>query len=127
MKFIVSISLHLLLLFVFTTAPNSRAWACGGKDNCKKETTEHKAKCKKDCCKKPYSESKKNKKGCCGDNCGCAVSLTVTADVPTQLSFNNAPIDCPLVQAKRAFFYKQSVIQSTIQDIWQPPITVLSV
>jgi hypothetical protein len=127
MKFIFSISLQFLLLLVFTTAPSSRAWACGGQDKCAKETTEHKAKCQKDCCKKPNSESKKNKKGCCGDNCTCSVSITVMADLPTQLPLSNVPVFCPIFVEKRAFFFKKSVIQSTIQDIWQPPITVLSI
>jgi hypothetical protein len=124
MKFIISISLNILLLLVFTTAPTTSTWACGG-DKCKKETTEHKSKCQKDCCKKPSSDSKKNKKGCCGDNCNCSVSITVMADMPTQLPLSISTNFCPIFIEKRPFFYKRAIIQSTIQDIWQPPITFL--
>ena len=131
MKFIASISLHCLLLLVFTTAPTACAWACGGKKDCKNETTEHRAKCQKDCCKKVSSptktdkKDKKNKKDCCGDNCECAVSITVSADLPTQLPLSNFTIFPSIFIEKRAFFYKSALSQSIVQDIWQPPITRL--
>jgi hypothetical protein len=122
MKFIASISFQFLLLLVFTTAPTAHAWACGGKDKCAKETTEHKSKCQKECCKKAHPNSKKNKKSCCGDNCNCSVSITVMADLPTQLPLSMSPDFCSIFVEKRAFIYKNAVLQSTIQDIWQPPM-----
>lgn len=126
MKLILSISLHLLLLLVFTTTPTTYVWACGGKDKCVKETTEHKAKCQKACCKKPHSDSKKNKKGCCGDNCDCAFSIIVIADLTTQSPLSIFTNLYSIFIEKRAFTYKSMVVQSSIQDIWQPPITCLS-
>ena len=126
MKFILSISLNVLLLLVFTAATTSCAWACGGKDNCKKETTEHKTKCQKDCCKKEHSDSKKNKKGCCGDDCSCSPIVTIVADLPKVLFTDNANF-YPIFCIKNAFFYKQASPESTIQDILQPPISVLAI
>ena len=125
MKFIVSISLHFMLLFVFTTAPMGHVWACG-KNKAAKEGVQHKPKCQKECCKKPCSNSKNKKKGCCGDDCQCAVSVLLLADLPKPFSFFNLSIQPVLIQ-KNAFFYKQVFSKSTIQDIWQPPITRLSV
>ena len=127
MKQLFSISLNVLLLLVFTTTPSSYTWACG-KSKCKKEETQQtqshqKPTCQKGCCKKSGSDTKK--KNCCGDNCQCSVSITVSADMPKQLplilSVKSVPIHF------NTFFYKQIIFQSTIQDIWQPPITVLSV
>ena len=128
MKFILSISLNIILLFVFTTMTTNSAWACSGKGKCQKETTEHisKSKCKKDCCKKPCSESKKSKKGCCGNDCSCSPTITNIGDLPKPLSIDNVRF-YPVFSIKNAFFYKQAFSKSTIQDILQPPITVLSI
>ena len=125
MKLFFSISPPVLLLLVFTAAPNTTIKACG-KDKCSKETTQHQSKCQANCCKKPTSDSKKQKKGCCGDDCTCTVSIMVTADLPQQLPLNNFPIR-PAFNVKSVFFYKQVSIKSTIQDIWQPPISLLSI
>ncbi len=126
MKFILSISLNIILLFVFTTMTTNSAWACG-KNNHKKETQYSASKCQKECCKKPCSDSKNKKKGCCGDNnCNCPVSLTVMGDLPKLLSFDTIQ-SRPVFMAKRTFFFKQVLLKSSIQDIWQPPITVLFV
>jgi hypothetical protein len=125
MKFIVSISLHLVLLFVFTTVTTSSAWACGNHKP-KKETAKAPSKCAKDCCKIPCSDSKNKKKNCCGDNCTCPVSLTVMADLPKQLLIQ-AVLIRPVFMVKSVFFYQKTFSKSTVQDIWQPPITVLSV
>ncbi len=127
MKLIFSISFNILLLLVFTSAPITSTWACGGKDKCAKETKEHTAKCQKECCKKLKSSSKKSKKNCCGDNCECAIPVITTADIPVQLSLEMSSNFVPVFVEKRRFLYKRVVVQSSIQDIWQPPITVLSV
>ncbi len=126
MKFILSILLNILLLLVFTTVPTTYTWACG-KDNHKKETSQYRntSKCQKECCKKSCSNHKNKKKKCCGDNCNCAVSLTVIGDMPTPLQIDNLTIR-PVFIVKRAFFFKQSFPKSTVQDIWQPPIIALS-
>lgn len=116
------------MLLVFTAAPTSYVWACcGGKDKSAKEVTEHKAKCQKDCCKKQQSPSKNSKKKCCGDNCECAVSIIVIADLSAQPPLSILSNFVPVFVEKRTFSYKRAVVQSTIQDIWQPPMTILSV
>ena len=116
----------------------SSVWACGGKDKCKKETTEHtneykskpqskcKSKCQKDCCKKPCSDSKNNKKGCCGDDCSCSPVITIMGDLPIPLFLENARFYA-VFNIKNAFFYKQSSSKSAIQDILQPPITAFRI
>lgn len=106
----------------------SSVWACGGKDKCKKETTKHKAKskCQKDCCKKPCSDSKNNKRGCCGDDCSCSPIVTVMGDLPIPLPIDNARFYHGF-SIKNAFFYKEASPKSTIQDILQPPITASSI
>lgn len=103
-------------------------WACSGKNKCTKEITEHKAKskCQKDCCKKPCSDSKNKKKGCCGDDCSCSPIIIVMGDLPNPLSFDDVPF-YPVFSIKNAFFYKQAFPKSSIQDILQPPISVLSI
>ncbi|MBL7818922.1 MAG: hypothetical protein JNL70_28235 [Saprospiraceae bacterium] len=125
MKFIVSISLNCILLFVFTTVTTPPIWACG-KDKCKKESVQHLSNCQKDCCKKSCSDSKKKKKGCCGgDDCSCSPNLVVIADLPDAL-----PIILtkrPITIQENSFFFISSFPKSSIQDIWQPPITVLSI
>ncbi|MBL7818886.1 MAG: hypothetical protein JNL70_28055 [Saprospiraceae bacterium] len=128
MKFIISLSLNLLLLLVFTTAPISYVWACSGKDKCKKETTEHasKSKCEKDCCKKSCSDSKNKKKGCCGGDCSCSVSTLIMADLPKRLSIDKVLLR-PVFIVKNDFFFKQIFPKSTFQDIWQPPRAFLSI
>lgn len=123
MKLILSILLKCILLFVFTTLTTTSMWACG-KHHTKKEMAHHPTKCQKDCCKK---DSKNKKKGCCGDDdCICSVSTTVLGDLPQQLYFDIVP-QRPVFVLKRAFFYQQAFPKSSIQDIWQPPISVLSV
>ncbi len=124
MKFIVSISLNLILLFVSTTITITSSWACG-KDNHKKETQYRTSKCQKDCYQNCCSSSKNKKKKCCGDNCMCSASVMLVADLPKQLTIDNFPTR-PVFIVKRAFFFKQAFSKSTIQDIWQPPIIALS-
>ena len=141
MKFILLLSLNVILLFVFTTMTPSSVWACGGKGKCQKEVTEqktkskyqkevteHKAKskCQKDCCKKPCSYSKNKKKGCCGDDCSCSPIITVFGDLPKLLSFEKISF-YPVFSIKNPFFYKQAFSKSSIQDILQPPISVLAI
>jgi hypothetical protein len=127
MKQIFSISLNILLLLVFTATPTSYISACG-KSKCKKEVVQHtashqKSTCQKGCCKKTDSHPKKNK--CCGDNCRCSVSITASADMPKQLPIILSIKSVPIYS--HTFFYKQVILQSTIQDIWQPPISVSSI
>ena len=132
MKQLFSISLNILLLLVFTATPTSYIRACG-KSKCKKEGTEQtvahqkstcqKSTCQKGCCKKPCSDTTKKK--CCGDNCQCSVLITASADIlkqsPLILSLKSSPIQ------SNTFSYKQVILQSSIQDIWQPPISVSSI
>ena len=134
-----SISLKIVLLFVFTATTYTYAWACD-KSNSKKEVQHTVAKCQKACCKKVQSSSKSNcqsacctknssdkqKKGCCGDgDCQCAVSTTVLADLP-KLFVLNLSNPLPVFILKNDFFYKQVSTISSVNDIWQPPITVLT-
>ena len=123
MKYIISISFNILMLFVFTAAPTNYGWACG-KVKCSKETVQHKSKCQKDCCKTPHSNSKTKKKGCCEDNCSCSASITISADLPKYFNINLTQRPVPVERS--TFFYKQAFQNFSIQDIWQPPITVLS-
>lgn len=113
------------MILAFGLLPTSSLYACSGKkQTCKKEA-KHPQKCQKDCCKKS-SDPKKKKKGCCGDDdCSCAPNLVVIADLPYQLPilFSKEPI---LIQ-ENSFFFIYSIPKSSIQDIWQPPITILSV
>ena len=125
MKFIFSISLNVMLLLVFTVSTTTSAWACG-KNSHKKETQYSKPKCQKDCSQNCCSNSKNKKKKCCGDNCTCSVSVMLNADLPKQLTIETYPIR-PVFIVKSAFFYKQAFSKSTIQVIWQPPITALSI
>jgi hypothetical protein len=115
-----SISLSVLLFFVFTTITTNSAWACG-KSNHKKEV-----KCQKECCKKACKDSKDKKKDCCGDDCSCPITVTIMADLPKQFCIESFTKQSVFV-VKNRFFYKQSLPKFTIQDIWQPPITTLSV
>lgn len=123
MKFIFSISLNFILLLVFTTTPATSMWACG-KDKCKKEVAHTKSTCEKECCKKPPSDSKK--KNCCGGDCSCSVSIAFSADLPKQLPLDTW-LSRPVFVLKTVFSYKEAFSKSTIQDIWQPPITSLSI
>ena len=125
MKFIVSISFHVMLLLVFTISTTNPVRACG--NNChKKETINSKPKCQKDCSRNCCSNSKNKKKKCCGDNCTCSISIMLNADLPKPLTLESYSIR-PVFIVKRDFFYKQAFSKSTIQDIWQPPITALSI
>jgi hypothetical protein len=142
MKKLLSISPKIVLLLVFTAATHTSAWACD-KSNSKKEVQHTVSKCQKACCKKVKSSSKTNcqntcctkhssdkhkeKKGCCGDgDCSCSVSITVLADLP-KLFVLNIPTPLPVFLLKNVFFYKQVSTISSVNDIWQPPISVLSV
>ena len=139
MKKIMSISLKIVLLLVFTAATCTYAWACD-KNKSKKEVQHTVSKCQKACCKKSQSGSKSNcqsacckkhssdkqKKGCCGDgDCTCSVSITVLADLP-KLFILDIPSPLPVFILKNDFFYKQVFSNSSVNDIWQPPISVLS-
>jgi hypothetical protein len=141
MKKLLSISLKTVLLLVFTVATYTSVWACD-KSKSKKQVQHTVSKCQKSCCKKVESSSKSNcqsacctknssdkhkqKKGCCGDgDCQCAVSITVLADLP-KLFILNILTPLPVFILKNVFFYKQVSTISSVNDIWQPPITVLS-
>lgn len=136
-----SISLKIILLFVFTTATHFPAWACD-KSKTKKEVQHNVSKCQKACCKKAQPSSKSNcqntccnknssdkhkqKKGCCGDgDCFCSVSTTVLADLP-KLFILDISSSLPVSIFKNDFSYKQVFSNSSVTDIWQPPISVLS-
>ena len=125
MKFIVSISLNIMLILVFTVSTTTSAWACG-KNSHKKETQYSQPKCQKDCSQNCCSNSKNKKKKCCGGTCQCSVSVMYNADLPKQLTLETYSIR-PVFIVKRDFFYKQAFSKSTIQDIWQPPITALPI
>jgi hypothetical protein len=142
MKKMLSISLKIVLLLVFTAANYSSVWACD-KSKAKKEVQHTVSKCQKACCKKEQSSSKSNcqstcckkhspntqkqKKGCCGDgDCSCSVSTTVLADLP-KLFILDISSPLPVFILKNDFFYKQVFSISSVNDIWQPPISVLSV
>jgi hypothetical protein len=139
MKKMMSISLKIVLLLVFTAATYTSAWACD-KSKSKKEIQHTISKCQKACCKKSQSSSKSNcqsacckkhssdkqKKGCCGDgDCTCSVSITVLADLP-KLFILDIQSPLPVFIPKNDFFYKQVFSNSSVNDIWQPPISVLS-
>lgn len=131
MKFLTSILLPCALILALGTFPTTSIYACGKKSAvCKKEVKEKiaqkKAECKKSCCQKTCSDSQNKKKGCCGDDCQCAVSVLLLADLPKSFPFFNLSMQTVLIQ-KNIFFYKQFFSKSTIQDIWQPPITRLSI
>lgn len=123
MKLIVSISLNCILLFAFMTLTTTSMWACG-KHHIKNKITHNPTKCQKDCCKK---DSKNKKKSCCGDDdCICSVSITVFGDLPQQLYFDIV-LQHPVFILKRPFFYQQAFSKSSINSIWQPPISDLSI
>ena len=146
MKKLLSISLKIVLLFVFTTATYFSAWACDKSKSkkevqhavsnrvskcqkacCKKEQSSSNNNCQSTCCKKQSSDAQKQKKGCCGDgDCSCSVSITVLADLPKLFVLNfSSPL--PVFIPKNDFFYKQVFSNSSVNDIWQPPISVLSI
>ena len=128
MKYAVSISLNIVLLLVFTIANIVPARACG-KSNHRNQVQYQQAKCssncQKDCCKKSCADSKNKKKKCCGD-CSCSNSITVIADLPKQLPLDNF-LKKTVFISKTVFTYIEINSKSTIQDIWQPPITLFSV
>ena len=137
-----SISLKIVLLFVFTTATYMSALACDKSSSkkaihptvskcqktcCKKVQSSSKSNCQSVCCQKHSSDSQKEKKGCCGDgDCSCSVSTTVLADLPKLFILNFSSLS-PVFISKNDFFYKQAFTISSITDIWQPPISVLSI
>ena len=126
MRFFTAILLPCAMILAFGLLPTSSLYGCSGKKQAGKKEVKHADKYQKDCCKKPCSDPKKKKKGCCGGNdCSCAPNLVVIADLPNAL---------PIVLSKRpilfhenSFFFISTILKSTIQDIWQPPISVLSV
>jgi hypothetical protein len=142
MKKLLSISLKIVLLFVFTTATYNFAWACDKSNSkkgvqhtvskcqkacCKKTQTGSESNCQTTCCKKHSSDKQKQKKGCCGDgDCQCSVPITVLADLP-KLFILYILNPLPVFISKNDFFYKQVFTNSSVNDIWQPPISVLSV
>lgn len=142
MKYLFNILLNFLLLFVFTAASYTSAWACD-KSKSKKEIKLQTAKCQKSCCKKHQavthsncqsscckkntSHAQEQKKGCCGDDdCSCSISITILGDLPKSLVFN-IPNITSVFNVKNTFFYKQSFHSSSFNDIWQPPISNLSI
>ena len=129
MKCKISISLNIVLLLVFTLATATPAWACG-KSNHKKIAKYYQSKClsncQKECCNKPCGDSKNKKKKCCGGDCTCSNSTIAIADLPKQLNIDNLLIKTVSI-SKTVFSYREINSKSTIQDIWQPPITLLSV
>lgn len=141
MKYLTHILLKVLLLFVFTATSHTIAWACG-KSQPKKQTQQYAARCQKSCCKKQQTRTYANcqstccqkktantgkpQKGCCGDSdCSCSVTVTVLADLPQSLSLDIYNIT-PTVVIKNTFFYQQSFPLSSLNDIWQPPISALA-
>lgn len=117
-------------------------WACD-KSKVKKETQHLASKCQKSCCKKQESgtathcksaccdkkatKTNHQKKGCCGNgDCQCSISTTVSADLP-KFVFPQISIKLPVFNRKNIFSYKQVFINSSINDIWQPPINDLSI
>lgn len=142
MKKSLSISLKIVLLLAFTTATVNSVWACDKskakkevqhiaskcqKACCKKAQTGSESNCRTTCCNKKSTDSQKQKKGCCGDgDCNCSVSITFIADLPKLLLLDfSSPL--PVFTSKNDFFYKQVFSSSSVSDIWQPPISVLSV
>ena len=129
MKCTISISLNVMFLMVFTTGITTPAWACG-KSSHKTEAQYHQSKCssncQKECCKKSCADSKNKKKKCCGDDCTCSTSITVIADLPKQFPIENF-LKKSVFILKPVFSYIEINSKSTIQDIWQPPITLLPV
>lgn len=129
MKCKISISLNIVLLFVFTVATTTPAWACG-KNSHKKEAQLHLSKCspscQKECCKKSCADSNNKKKKCCGGDCNCSTSTIMIADLPKQLSLVNL-LKEPVLISKTVFSYSDIHSKFTIQDIWQPPISVSSI
>lgn len=142
MKKTLSISLKIVLLLVFTTATLNSVWACDKSKSkkeiqhtvskcqkacCKKAQSGSKSNCQSTCCKKQSSDTQKQKKGCCGDgDCSCSVSITVLADLPKLLILDISS-SLPVSLFKNDFFYKQVFSNSSVNDIWQPPISVLSI
>ncbi len=124
MKILFYISLNFILLFVFTTITTTSAWACG-KGNHKNETQIRQSKSNNNCCNKACCNSKNKKKNCCGGDCSCSASTIIMADLPKQFSIESLLLQ-PVFTENNVFFFKQTFSKSTIQDIWQPPITVLS-
>lgn len=141
MKSILSISLKIVLLFVFTATTYTSAWACDKSKSekevehtvakcqkacCQKAQSSSKSNCQSECCKKHSSDTQKQKKGCCGDgDCCCSVSITVLADLP-KLFILDMSSPLPVFIFKNDFSYKQVFTVSSVNDIWQPPISVLS-
>ena len=117
MKLLISIGLNIALLFVFTAAPTSHAWACGGK-SLKKEI-KCKVGCKKECCKNAHSKNKKG--GCrgCNGNCCCNVSTSVFAVLEQSIFELHSFI--PIFEEKQPISYKKGFPKSVYIEFWQPP------
>lgn len=137
-----TISLNIVLLLFFTVTSQNALWACD-KGKAEKETRHKTAKCQKSCCVKNHrgtdincksvcceknkTKTEHQKKGCCGDgDCSCSVSTTVLADLPKLYLFDFSKIP-PVFIVKNTFFYKQVFTKSSINSIWQPPISDLSI
>ena len=122
MKFLISIGLNIALLFVFTAAPTSHAWACGEKSP--KKEVKCKKDCKKDCCKKANSKHKKGNckddcNGNCNGNCCCTVSAFASA-VLEQSMFSLCPPTL-VFEEKQSVSYKKAFPKSVFIEFWQPP------
>ncbi len=136
------ISLNFALLMFFTLISQADLSACDktkphnvkqhiaskcSKTCCKKNLSSSSINCKSACCDKHTAHSKKTKNGCCGEgNCSCSFSTTVSADLP-QLYFPYISILLPVLNRKTKFSYKQVFTKSSIQTIWQPPISAHSI
>jgi hypothetical protein len=135
MKILTTILLPFAFVLTFGLMPTASLFACGDNGQActkviQKETTE------KSCCKKEKKSKKSCSKGkCCCDNCKgdcsdngcqCPVPTTILADLPKRITLIFS-INKPIFIQKNLFSYQQISSKSSIQDIWQPPITVLSI
>ncbi len=125
MRYFTVILLPCAMILALGLFPTSSIYACHSKKQVCKQEVKHADKCQKKCCNKPCSSPQKNKKDCCGGNCSCSPNLVVIADLPNALPIflSKRPI---LIQ-ENSFYFISSFPKSSIQDIWQPPINVLSI
>ena len=118
MKLLISIWLNVAVLCVFTAAPTSHTWACGGKDH--EKEVKCKTNCKKNCCKKSNSKHKKDN---CNDDCNgncCCTASTFTFAVLEQSTFELRSFT-PVFEEKQAISYKKHFPKSVFIKFWQPP------
>lgn len=132
------ISLNIVLLLFFTLTNNTTMWACDKNKTqkevqyifpkcqklcCKEHQTEASANCQSACCSEETTKTSKQKKSCCGDgDCQCSISTTVSAELP-KLVFPQISIKSPVLNRKTCFLYKQGFTKSSLNSIWQPPIS----